>query len=198
MKSVLLTAFKPYDRWSTNASWLCVEHLTRELPQDVQLTTRLYPVDFNQVRAQLAVDLSGKYDVALHLGQAPGSTRIALEAVGLNVAGNLEQRPEAFGLLEADGPVAYRTSLPLASWAARLRAAGIPTEVSYHAGTFLCNATLYWSQHLCLQQGLPTRSAFVHLPLDPSQVLDEPAPCASLPASIAASALRLILAEIAR
>ena len=32
MKKVLVTAFEPYDRWKTNASWLALVHLTQDLP----------------------------------------------------------------------------------------------------------------------------------------------------------------------
>jgi pyroglutamyl-peptidase len=100
-------------------------------------------------------------------------------------------------MLVEDGPVAYRSQLPLAVWAQKLRQAGIPAQVSYHAGTFLCNATLYLSHYLAEQQGLHTRSAFVHLPLDTSQVLSDRQDLPSLPAAMTGSALRLILDELA-
>jgi pyroglutamyl-peptidase len=56
--------------------------------------------------------------------------------------------------------------LPLADWATKLRGAGIPAQVSYHAGTYLCNATLYYSHYLIERMKLTTRAAFLHLPLD--------------------------------
>jgi pyroglutamyl-peptidase len=95
-----------------------------------------------------------------------------------------------------DGPVAYRAELPLADWAVKLRRAGIPAQVSYHAGTYLCNATLYWSQYLAERMALATESAFIHVPLDVSQVVNEPHGAASLPSVISAHAVRLILEEL--
>lgn len=197
MPSVLLTAFEPYDRWATNSSWLALVQLTHDLPTQPAITTRLYPVDFDRVKTRLSEDLKANYDFAIHLGQAPGSGRIQLESIGVNVGGSSTQLPEDFMPLTEDGPVAYRSELPLAVWAQKLRQTGIPAQVSYHAGTFLCNATLYLSHYLAEQQGMRTRSAFVHLPLDTSQILGERQDVPSLPAAMTASALRMILDELA-
>jgi pyroglutamyl-peptidase len=198
MASVLITAFEPYDRWNANASWLALVKLTESLPSEPAVTTRLYPVDFAAVKERLAGDLAANFDYALHLGQAPGSTRIQLEAIAINVGGSSMQMPEQFGPLVAGGPVAYQSPLPLGAWAVRLREAGIPAQISYHAGTYLCNATLYFSCYLAERLGLKTRSAFVHLPLDVTQTAARALDSAALPAEISAKAVRIILAELAQ
>lgn len=193
MPNVLVTAFEPYDRWRSNASWLALVALTHDLPPSPQLTTRRYPVDFALLPERLRQDLEGNYDYVLHLGQAPGSARIRLEAVGLNIActGEDADRP-----LVPDGPLAYRSRLPLGDWAVKLRAAGVPAEVSYHAGTYLCNAALYLTHYFSERMGLRTQAAFIHVPLDPSQVIDEPGEMATLPAALSAAAIRRILEEL--
>jgi pyroglutamyl-peptidase len=196
MASVLITAFEPYDRWKTNSSWLALIQMTQNLPEQPEITTRLYPVDFAIMKQRLAEDMQAGYDFALHLGQAPGSGRIALEAIGLNIGGSSSQTADQFRPIVEDGPVAYRSTLPLAEWSVKLRRAGIPAQVSYHAGTFLCNATLYYSCYLAEQMGLATQSAFVHLPLDLSQTTGQLPDMASLPASISAAALHLILEDL--
>jgi pyroglutamyl-peptidase len=197
MPTVLITAFDAYGHWQQNSSWLALVELTRSLPDRPTVTTRRYPVDFQTMRDRLAADLKGNYDYAIHLGQAPGHGRIELEAVGLNVAGTHEQMPDEFDVLSDDGPVAYRTGLPLADWAAKIRRAGIPCQVSYHAGTFLCNAALYLSHLLAEQNSLTTRPVFVHLPLEVSQALTESKDVATMPATTMAAAIRLILDELA-
>jgi len=105
--------------------------------------------------------------------------------------------PEDFEPLDQDGPVAYRTDLPLAEWAAKIRKAGIPCRVSYHAGTYFCNAVLYLSHLLVQQKSLTTRPLFIHLPLDVSQAIDARKDVATLPATTMAAAVRLILDELA-
>lgn len=193
MPSVLITAFEPYDRFAANASWLCLLELTRDLPGSPTIVTRRYPVSFDEVRARLAKDLEANYDYALHLGQAPGSAQIRLEAIAVNVGQEPGTPAAAPRVLAADGPVAYQSSLPLRDWAAQLREEGIPATVSYHAGTYLCNATLYWTHYLAERRGLRTQSAFIHLPLDLSQAATEPKECAALPAATAATAVRRML-----
>lgn len=196
MTSVLITAFEPYDRWQANSSWLTVIELTKEIPEEPKITTRLYPVDFRAAKTKLSEDLAANYDYAIHLGQSPGSGSIRLEAMGLNVGGSSRQLPEEFHPLATDGPVAYQSSLPLARWAAMIRRAGIPSQVSYHAGTYLCNATLYLSHYFAEHMSLRTRSCFVHLPLSTQQAISERQDIASMPASMMASAVRMILSDL--
>ncbi len=124
MPTVLITAFEPYDRWKANASWMALIHLTQNLPSAPAITTRLYPVDFAVMQQRLADDLAAGYDYALHLGQAPGSGRIQLEAIGLNIGGSSSQSPDQYQPLVEDGPVAYRSTLPLGPWSVKLRARG--------------------------------------------------------------------------
>lgn len=196
MKTVLVTAFEPYDRWTTNASWDALVALTRELPTAPRVVTRRYPVDFAKTKAKLQEDLAANYDFVLHLGQSPGSSRIHLEAVGLNVAGETGQSPDEFQTLVPKGPAAYRTALPLGAWATKIRAAGIPVQVSYHAGTYLCNAILYLAHHIAAEQKLKTQAAFIHLPLTPAQVLNERHDVPNMSTAMCAEALQLILAEL--
>lgn len=197
MARVLLTGFGAYRDWLENASWLALVELTRNLPLEPDITTRLYPVDLAAVRENLERDLPG-HDVAIHLGQAPGSTSIQLEAIGINVAGAEIAHRGHPRPLAPDGPVAYQSDLPVASWAGLLRDAGIPAQVSYHAGTYLCNATLYLTHYLCEQYGWSTRAAFMHVPLAPAQAIHHAQQdhMAAMPSATVADALRLILMQL--
>ena len=170
--------------------------LTRDLPAEPSVVTRRYPVDFESARARLFDDLAANYDFALHLGQAPGISRVHLEAIGVNIGGHSSQTPDQFQPLVAGGPAAYQTALPLADWSAKIRELGIPCQVSYHAGTYLCNALLYLTHHIVTEQRLKTRATFIHLPLAPSQVLGRRQDWPSLPSGHCAEAVRLILREL--
>jgi pyroglutamyl-peptidase len=197
MPTVLITAFEPYDRWPENSSWLALVELTRDLPAVPKVVTRRYPVDFDAARSRLESDLAADYDFVLHLGQAPGIGRVHLESLGINVASHTSQSPHEYQPLVAGGPAAYQSSLPLAAWSAKIRAWGIPCEVSYHAGTYLCNALLYLTHHIASHQRLKTRCTFIHLPLAPQQVLGERQDWPSLPSQLSAAAVRVILEELA-
>jgi len=163
MARVLLTAFEPYDRWTENSSWLTLVDLTSWLETTSTVITRRYPVELQPAGDRLRKDLLDRYDFAIHLGQSPGAPVVKLESTGLNL------RTDGQPLIEG-APAAYRSPLDLSELQIRLNQDGIPTEVSHHAGTYLCNAVLYMSQHFSAQLGLPTRSMFIHLPLTPQQV----------------------------
>lgn len=185
-RKILITAFAPFGTWPTNASHLCLERLVPLIPVTCEVTTRIYPVEFDVARPLLEADLQRNFDLAIHLGQAQTTSRIRLEAVGLNVGAVPGKREgETFSLVSS-GPTAYQTALPLAPWAERLRNEGFPAYVSYHAGTYLCNATLYWGQHFIETQRLATQTCFIHVPLDISQVAGLPGDYLTLPADLVA------------
>jgi pyroglutamyl-peptidase len=196
---ILLTAFGPYEGYSENASWHALMEFAKHLPQGpVQVRTRLYPVDFDLVRERLREDLSADYDFALHLGQAPGSAQVRLEAIGLNIGGTTHQRADEYRPLVNDGAVAYRSRLPLAELARELREQGIPAAVSFHAGTYLCNATLYLTHYWCEKLGLKTQAAFVHLPLTPMQAILGRPELPFMTSTMAAQALHTVVKALAR
>ncbi len=192
MPRVLLTAFEPYDRWKANASWLALVQLTQNLPDEPQITTRLYPVDFAEMKARLAADLSANFDYALHVGQAPGSSRIQLEAIGLNIGGSSSQSPDQYRPLVGRWP----RGVPLrhCRWPIGPLSCG-----GRRAGTGLVPCRhLFVQRHALLvalfveRMALATQTAFIHVPLDVSQVVNEPHGTASLPVSISSQAVRLI------
>ena len=166
MTRILLTAFEPYDQWRENSSWLALVELTRWFESRAHVVTRRYPVHLQAASDRLRKDLLDQYDLAIHLGQSPGSPVLKLESTGLN------RRTDGTPLIEG-APAAYVTPLPLDRLRDSLLAQHIPAEVSHHAGTYLCNAILYLSQHISAQLDLPTRAMFVHLPLAPEQVADK-------------------------
>ncbi len=159
--------------------------LTNFYDGPAEIVTRRYAVDLSKMSESLRKDLQGEYDFAIHLGQSPGAPIIKLEAVGLNV------RSDGNPLVE-QAPDAYRSTLPLGEYAKSLTQKGIPTELSHHAGTYLCNASLYLSQHYVQSFGMKTKAFFMHLPLTPSQsaaAIDSRLPSMSTAMSSAAIAL---------
>ncbi|MDA1177953.1 MAG: pyroglutamyl-peptidase I [Planctomycetota bacterium] len=196
MSSVLITAFEPYDVWKTNSSWLTLVELTRDLPDFLSITTRLYPVEYGALRQRLEADFERPYDVILHLGQAPGSSGIQFESIAVNVASERNDL-ESWPLID-EGPLAYRSKLPLEEIVRALRSEKIPATVSYHAGTYLCNAAMYWSHYLAELRGYRSMSTMIHLPLETTQVVDHGVRMPSLPACVMAEGIRRTLEEIKR
>jgi pyroglutamyl-peptidase len=193
---VLLTAFEPYDEWRENSSWLTLVELLKERPTRLELVTRRYPVDLSLLQERLHKDLQLAPDAVLHLGQSPGATAIKLEAIALNVAGCVDEHGLQLPPLVDAGQLAFQSQMPLGKWADKLRQAGIPAVVSYHAGTFLCNATMYLTHHWCERQQHAMQVGFVHLPLATEQVAGSGRTLPSLPVATLAQAVRLMLEDL--
>lgn len=189
MTRALLTAFEPYDRWGENSSWQALVELTQWYDGPVEIVTRRYPVELTRMSKSLRTDLQENYDLAIHLGQSPGSTLIKLESVGLNV------RSDGTPLI-ADAPEAYRSPLPLANCAQRLIEAGIPSELSHHAGTYLCNAALFLSQHYAKSFSLKTKCLFIHVPLSPAQAAKDEMRMPSMSVQMTGAAVAMILEQV--
>jgi pyroglutamyl-peptidase len=197
MSRVLLTAFQPYENWSTNSSWLALVELTRDLPAQPLVTTRLYPVDYHEVFQRITADVADGYDYVLLTGQAPGRLRIEFETVALNLASIASGEPDVCRPLIEEGPLAYNSHLPADVFCQRVRQAGIPAGVSRHGGTFLCNAALYVALHHISTEQLKSQAIFIHLPLDTSQAAQSATSVPCLPASVSAQALRIVLNSLA-
>ena len=191
MTRILLSAFEPYDRWKENSSWLALMDLTSWYEGDLEITTRRYPVDLPKMKSQLEDDLRLDFDYAIHLGQSPGSPIVKIESVGLNVRTNGEP-------LLGNAPTAYRSMLDLEACLERLIAAGIPAQISHHAGTYLCNAALYLSQHFAEMMGRRTQSLFIHLPLTPGQVASEGSSMASMSTPMQSAAIAAVAELLAQ
>lgn len=194
---ILLTAFEPYDDWTENSSWLTLVELLKNRPASVELITRRYPVNLELLRTRLFDDLEKKPDFVLHLGQAPGTAALKLEALAVNVAGCVYENGRKLPALVEAGTLAFQSRMPLERWTEKLRSAGIPTVVSYHAGTYLCNATMYLSHHWCQEKSAQTPIGLVHLPLATEQIAGSGRSLASLPVATLAQALRLMLEDLA-
>ncbi len=71
-----------------------------------------------------------------------------------------------------DGAAAYFATLPNFECVDAMRSAGLPSEVSFHAGTHLCNQMLYTTSHLIKARGLSTLAGFVHVPRTPANLFE--------------------------
>jgi pyroglutamyl-peptidase len=187
---VLITAFEPYDRWKENSSWLALIDFTQWYDGALDVVTRRYPVDLTKMSEKLRDDLRSDFDLAIHLGQSPGSPLVKIESVGLNVRG--DGTP-----LIKDAPAAYRSTLELPECSGLLTDAGIPNELSHHAGTYLCNAALFLSHHYTQEMNQNTKAVFVHLPLTPAQAAKDAGRLASMSTPMASAAVAMLMDQLA-
>lgn len=197
----LVTGFEPFGGDDVNASAEAVARLAATWDaraEGAALDTLLLPVTFGGAfppvrRAVLAARADGRpYDVVLGVGLAARTDVVRLERVAINLADaripdNAGHRP-ADEAVDAAGPAAHFTGLPVKAALAALREAGIPAIVSHTAGTFVCNA-LFYSLREAFGDDL---TGFVHVPRTTEEGVDDDP---GLPVATLAVALRLVLAS---
>ncbi|EKO3611065.1 pyroglutamyl-peptidase I [Vibrio metschnikovii] len=181
MFKVLLTGFEPFGEDSLNPSQALLNAKEQLHVTGVEVIGCVLPVVRYQA-AEVAINAIKTHqpDLVLMFGQASGRAAITPELVAINlddyrIADNAGHQPIDEAII-ADGPAAYFTTLPVKAMVEDLQQAGIAAEVSYSAGTFVCNHLFYAVQHYLSQHDIP--SGFIHIPALPEQV---PATNPSLP-----------------
>jgi pyroglutamyl-peptidase len=178
---LLVTGFEPFGGQTVNPSERMVRLIAASAPPGTVISTRVLPVAYRRAFTPVSEALeSERLRGALLLGLGAGRATLDFERFGVNWRGGT--LPDNDGLriagekIDPAGPAAYFATLPVDDMVVACRAAGAPTGVSSHAGTFLCNQLLYQTLRHCDRNDLKCRVGFVHLPLLPEQVTaNEPA-----------------------
>jgi pyroglutamyl-peptidase len=164
-------------------------------PPEIDLATAVLPVAYaRSADALRAAVRNAEPDVVICFGQADGRTGISVErfAHNLDSAVPVDNDGVSSGAqIEASGPVAYRSTLPVEEIVAALHAGGIPASESRDAGGFLCNHVFYVLMRVLEQERPGAKGGFVHLPLLPEQALDKNA--ASMPLDVQVQAARIVI-----
>lgn len=172
MKKLLITGFEPFGGEDVNASWLAVSSLPERIA-DFDIIKREIPVVFGKA-AEYVISESLGADIILCVGQAGGRDKITPEFIGINmrkarIPDNMGNQPDVMPCVPG-GPDGLFSTLPVHSIAGAISAEGIPCEVSYSAGTYVCNDTLYsLLEHF---RGI-VPVGFIHIPLLPEQAKGE-------------------------
>ena len=170
--TLLLTYFGPFPGVPVNPTVALAEGAVRALNTarpDLRVVARELPVSYDGSSAALRAALQDvQPDALISLGVAVGRDVVSLEQVAINLdsAGiednDGDQRCDE--PIAPDGREAYFSSLPVRASFERLRAAGEPVEISYTAGTYVCNHVFYEGQRISRELGLRIPAGFVHVP----------------------------------
>lgn len=170
--TLLLTYFGPFPGVPVNPTVALAEGAVRALNTarpDLRVVARELPVSYDGSSAALRAALQDvQPDALISLGVAVGRDVVSLEQVAINLdSAGIEDND---GDQRCDEPIApggqeaYFSSLPVRASFERLRAAGEPVEISYTAGTYVCNHVFYEGQRISRELGLSIPAGFVHVP----------------------------------
>jgi pyroglutamyl-peptidase len=179
VNTLLLTGFEPFHTHPVNPSAEAAQALDGTQAGGLRVVSALLPVEPHAACARLTELLGTQRPAAVLLtGLASGRPQVTLERVAVNV---MDFRiPDNTGQqhrdapVQAGGPDAYLSTLPLRAVLAAWHGAGIPGQLSDTAGTFVCNAVMYHALHTLRALGRPdVPCGFLHLPASAGVALAE-------------------------
>ena len=181
MKKLLITGFDPFGGETVNPSWEAVSRLKNEIG-DFELHKLQIPTVYVKA-AERAIECAERVcpDVILCIGQAGGRALVTPEVVAINLCeGNIADNEGNMlcGVPAIEGaPAAYFSTFDARKIVSALKEQGIPAALSYSAGAFVCNDTLYRLLHHFRNSEI--KIGFIHIPYsteqnkEPSLSLDE-------------------------
>ena len=176
---VLVTGFEPFGGDRLNPSREVARHLDGRRVAGHAIVGRCLPCAFGSAPSELQALLDEWQPgvvIALGLGgrrSAVSIERIAVNLIDARIADNAGEQPIDVQVT-AGAPAAYFASLPVKAIHAGLREAGIASEVSHSAGTFVCNQVFFALMHR-LRAWPQAKGGFIHLPPLPEQAAMHPA-----------------------
>ncbi|WP_424982097.1 pyroglutamyl-peptidase I [Maritalea sp. S77] len=165
---ILLTGFEPFGGETSNPAQQLALALDGETRDGAEIVSAILPVArFEALTALDGLLAQHKPDMVIALGVAAGREGITPEKVAINfddfrIADNKGQQPLGEPVSE-NGPTAYFSTLPINLMVQEM-AYLVPTNISFSAGTFVCNHLMYGLQHRCANAYPHIRSGFVHVP----------------------------------
>ena len=113
-------------------------------------------------------------DCVLCVGQAGGRSSITVEKVAINycdarIADNDGNQPLDCKIKE-DGDTAYFATLPVKAMVENCRKNGIPANLSFTAGTYVCNDVMYRLLYMISKKYNQIKGGFIHVPFAVQQV----------------------------
>ena len=198
---ILLTGFDPFGGEKVNPAYEAVKLLPDNIA-GADIIKLEIPTVFT--RSALVVDENiKKYqpDVILSIGQAGGRSSITVEKVAINLA---EARiPDNDGEqpieqeLKKDGDTAYFATIPVKAIVNKIRENGIPANMSYTAGTYVCNSIMYNILYLTHKKYPYIRAGFIHVPFSTEQAVGKLDGTASMPIETISMAIKYAIEVIA-
>lgn len=172
---VLVTGFDPFGGESVNPALEAVMRLPDTIA-GAEIIKEEVPTVF-QKSGEVLESLIVKHepDVVICVGQAGGRSSISVEKVAINfvearIADNEGNQPRDLKIKE-DGETAYFSTLPIKALVMNMRKHEIPANISYTAGTFVCNDIMYNLLYMLNRKYPQMRGGFIHVPFIPAQVV---------------------------
>lgn len=175
---LLITGFDPFGGESVNPASEVVLDLDSKEIKGCEIVAEEIPTVYGKA-ADVVRELIDEVepDVVLHIGQASGIHGIRVERVAVNIDDarieDNEGNQPIDEVIVDEGSTAYWTTIPTRKIVEAIKEAGIPSFLSYTAGTFVCNHVIYSTANYVDENDLPIHYGFIHVPFLPEQAVDK-------------------------
>ena len=199
---ILLTGFDPFGGDKVNPAYEAVKLLPKNIA-GADIVTIEIPTVYRKSGETVEMGIRQyQPDVVMCIGQAGGRSGMTVEMVAVNIADfriadNEGNQPLNQSILE-DGENAYFATVPVKAMVENIKKHGIPAQISYTAGTFVCNDVMYELLYMISKKYPKIKGGFIHVPFAPEQVLERPDGTASMPVETAAKALEYAVEAVVR
>ena len=161
-KSIICTAFYPFNNRSVNSSMEAIKNL-----QNVQ---KVYlDVSINKTPNEVIDILKEEPDVLILTGEAGSRDYVSIEYVAINHYH--ATIPDNDGVvitnskIKEDGNLAYFSNIDVYELCDHLQKLGFNIRVSLSAGSYICNLSYYVALNYVNEHKLKTKVIFVHFPI---------------------------------
>ena len=165
---ILITGFEAFGDDEVNPSMEAIKNLPSAIEGCV-IETAVLPVCFGGGSEKLTGMLEkNSFDAVICTGLAGGRTAITPEVLAVNlmharIPDNAGHQPEWEKILP-DGEDGLFSTLPVRKMVERLKEEDLPAEISFSAGTFVCNEVMYRLLAFLRETSGEIPAGFIHVP----------------------------------
>jgi pyroglutamyl-peptidase len=197
---ILVTGFEPFGGETVNPAYEAVKLLPESI-KGAKIIKLEVPTVFGKgaEKVERAIE---EYmpDAVLCIGQAGGRSCISIERIGINlkeapIPDNEGNQPIDEKIKE-DGQNAYFATLPVKAMVENVRKNGIPSHLSYTAGSYVCNDLMYSVLYILDKKYPHIKGGFIHVPFAIEQVVNKANNIASMPVQTIAKGLEYAIEAI--
>lgn len=173
----LITGSAPFAGLPVSPSCMVLPHLDGQEVEGCRLVALETPVSYASLPTLLpSLVAEHRPAFVVAIGLALGSPVVRIEKYAINaaafaIADNEDARPTGGEPIDPRGPAGRTSTWNAEAITEALLSADIPARASYHAGTHLCNLTLYSYLGALEAAGSAAPCGFLHLPYLPEQIV---------------------------
>ncbi len=165
---ILITGFEPFNNDALNPSHEAVKLLKDEIHGEKIIKLELPVVFFEAADMVIKNILTYEPKAVIMTGVAAGRSFVTPEVIAVNIVDaripdNKKNKP-SFQKISVTSPDGLFSTLPVKEIVKNMNDAGLDAQLSYSAGTFVCNDTFYRVMDFLKTNNLNIPCGFIHVP----------------------------------